>query len=99
MKTGDRVKCVKSHSSGQGVVQGRDYIVYAQETCACGRRVIDVGIKFPTSVTGIINYMICRCGHLTSTHVFWQDESLFRKVEEKVNYVKLEIEVEEPCLN
>lgn len=95
MKTGDRVKCVKSHSTGLGSVNGLDYIVYNSRVCECGEQKLDIGMKIPESGQGTI----CRCGLLTTSEVFWHSSRLFRKVEEKVNYVKLEIEVEEPCLN
>lgn len=94
MKTGDRVKCVnKSDDEDCPLVVGRDYIVYSTKNCI-HEKAVDVGFIADTGTE-------CRMGCVFSKYngIWWFDERLFRKVEEKVNYVKLEIQVEEPCLN
>lgn len=94
MKVGDRVICIKAHSqSNCPLIVGREYIVYGIQNCC--HLVIDVGI--------ISGYPVrcLKCGDKTIDSVWWLSAMLFRKVEEKreVNYVKLEIEIEEPILN
>lgn len=95
MKIGDRVTCIRSHSSFTGSKKGRDYIIYSEDICACGLRSFDIGIENGPEIHG----SVCVCGNFHFTSIFWHDEILFRKVEEKVNYVKLEVAIEEPILN
>ena len=95
MKVGDRVVCIKAHSmSICPLIVGREYIVYGVQNCC--KTTIDIGItnECGTYCTGCYSL-------LSSGGIWWLNSKLFRKVEEKieVNYVKLEIEIEEPILN
>lgn len=99
MKIGDRVVCIDDSNTGyeKPLIKGREYIIYNIKKC---------------NVCGIVNYDI---GHISSLDVdcscfnvisnagcgWFFKSTRFRKVEEKkeVNYVKLEIKIEEPCLN
>lgn len=93
IKVGDRVVCIKVHSSGETTIKGREYIVYGVDVCECGIVTLDTGFKSPTG------RIMCDCWKTTTTDIWWHDAECFRKVEERTNYVKLEIEVEEPILN
>lgn len=94
MKTGDRVVCIDDSGKSSRLTKGKEYIIHNTSNCSCGQKIIDVGISNPFNVK-------CYCGECVSFKggVDWCSPKRFRKVEEKVNYVKLEIEVEEPCLN
>lgn len=100
-RVGDRVVCIKSSRfpnqafSVVDLVKGREYIIYAIEKGHCGF-IVDIGLS---------NYKIqkarCICGHVYNTHDRFVNASRFRKVEEKkeIQYVKLEVKIEEPCLS
>lgn len=100
MKTGDRVVCIDD-SGGHytNLKKGREYIIYdvKKKQCGCNGVLIDVGLS------SSVEPCLCTCGscrkYYYDTLVHYVGEQRFRKVEEKVSYVKLEIEVEEPCLN
>lgn len=98
-KIGDRVRCIKAHSTNRKLIVGREYIIYDMKTCNCGYLVFYVGL---TSSNGTST----RCRGCNMYFDSTRDDAyfgsmLFEKAEEKTEYkvVKLEIEVEEPCLN
>lgn len=101
MKTGDRVVCIDAKvtdSNGEISYPLRlkgEYIIQDVNLCVCGQVSFDVGLNIPSDYTSTF----CTCGKLTYGNTWFFRSTRFRKVEEKVNYVKLEIEVEEPCLN
>lgn len=97
-KVGDRVVCVDASGKPYSNLRTVKYIVNQVQVCVCGSVSIDVGLLHfaPLRIT------YCECGNeLVGLDVDWCCPQRFRKVEEKkeVNYVKLEIEIEEPCLN
>ena len=98
MKTGDKVVCIKSHSMPEcPLVKGREYIVYDAKLCLCGNLTLNVGIAAPQ---GYAYRQCAKCGTLRESENEWFLRStLFRRIEEKVNYVKLEVEIGEPILN
>lgn len=101
-KIGDRVKCIKAHPSSEcPLIVGREYIIYGISVCC--KTNLDVGIQLPSIVpVGYsINTSNCSsCGFTHENHpVWWLASTRFVKVEEKTNYVKLEIEIEEPIYN
>lgn len=93
IKTGDRVICIDASNSSV-LIEGREYVAGEIETLCC-EVVIEVGLYSTNDI---------RC-NMCSTHVIDVGElayfrlDRFRKVEEKVNYVKQEIKLEEPILN
>lgn len=95
IKVGDRVVCIKAHSDGETTIKGREYIVYGKKICECGNVVLDIGFKLPSRSVGTR----CACNKIFTADIWWHRASCFRKVEERTNYVKLEIEIEEPILN
>lgn len=99
IKVGDRVICVDASAHAMGtpppLIKGRHYLVYGANKWPCGCVAIDVGL------TG--NEYGTYCSEHGSSHVpgiiHWCSSKRFRKVQEKVKYVKLEIEKGEPQLN
>lgn len=107
INTGDRVVCVDasnckdSDGNTPGLVEGRDYIIYSiDKQCSC-EEVVNVGIACP-----IYGHRV-RCAtcldQVIDDGIWWLDHTRFRKIEETINYVKIEIEevieIEEPILN
>jgi hypothetical protein len=95
-KVGDRVVCIKEHPTMPELIVGREYIVYGINKCCV--EAIDVGI-FANS-----NCLCSACKQpMSDEKVFFFNVNRFRKVEEQrnveVQYVKVSVPVEEPCLN
>jgi hypothetical protein len=81
-------------------IKGREYIVYGKITCKCGTVHFDIGLITTNQNDGDDDYC-ANCHRITvpNTNSVFVESWRLRKIEEKVNYVKLEVEVEEPCLN
>lgn len=94
MKTGDRVVCINDSGKSSRLTKGKQYIIQDSKICSCGEEIIDVGISNPNNVK-----CYCGCRVSFSGGIDWCSTSRFRKVEEKVNYVKVEIQIEQPILN
>jgi hypothetical protein len=94
-KINDRVICIKAHPTVPQLVVGREYIVYDINTCCVST--IDVGIFTDNNCSCVM------CGKQMSDSIMYFNENRFEKVQtqtkEEVQYVKLDIPVEEPCLN
>lgn len=96
-KIGDRVVCIKQKEDFPVLVVGRHYIVY--DVLNCCEQEIDIGLEIAKGY----NCCVCAiCDNIIDTSgKFFLEAKLFRKVEEQkeVQYVKQEIEIEEPILN
>lgn len=92
IQIGDRVVCIKAHSQGFLVV-GREYIVYDIRSCNC-EIVYNVGTHKYGSYCDVCGVTVSEVGEES-----FFSSALFAKVQEKTNYVRIEIEIEEPCLN
>lgn len=96
IKIGDRVVCIdNSGHVNPNLIKGREYIVYAIKECRCGIVSFEIGI---ITEKGVI-CSFCSSELANVGEPAWFASRRFRKVEEKVNYVKLEIEIEEPIYN
>lgn len=99
-KIGDRVICINNSSKFNIPLKlDRKYIIYDIRPSHCGTEIkLNVGL---TSIN--IQYSCPSCNTITSKigEKIYFKSSRFRKVEEKqeVNYIKLKVEIEEPCLN
>lgn len=98
IKINDRVVCI-SKLPNHNTIIGREYIVYGINVCSCGKRSFDVGVP-PKNGLSYTTCVICH-NHLNEDVIQYIAEFRFRKIEEAttVNYVKLEVEIEEPILN
>lgn len=100
MKIGDRVVCVKAITP---LIRGREYIVYNITNCnKCGKHKLDVGITIVWDVFSTMRMECYNCHNTVPVNegdIRLFNPNRFRKVEEQVNYVKLEVKIEEPCLN
>lgn len=94
MEVGNRVICIDASGKSSSLTKGREYIIHDLSRCSCGELMIDIGLSSPRGVK-------CYCGCIVSVKgdIDWCRVKRFRKVEEKVNYVKVSIEIEEPILN
>lgn len=95
IKVGDRVVCIDDSGAGN-LIKNREYIVYAfKQLKCCGQMLIDVGLM---TISGQQCYS-CKSDVTPENSTAYFRLGRFRKVEEKVNYVKLEIAIQEPILN
>lgn len=104
IKIGDRVLCINDSGHNQRPIiiksslkKGREYIVYGIFKCLCGSISYDVGI-----VSHVYSSVCKSCSGSFEANGVWRcHSSRFVKAETRteVNYVKVEIEIEEPILN
>jgi hypothetical protein len=106
-KVGDRVLCIddSGHMMSQthersALRKGREYIIYGIIECTCGTISFDIGLTLPSDSSDI---MTCMCGRdrKIPERTWYALSKRFVKISEvkEVQYVKLEVEIEEPCLN
>ena len=95
IKIGDRVVCIDATGTNE-LIKGREYIVYnIKPLNCCGDVIIDVGLF---TVNG--QYcQICNSDVSKENSTAYFRIKRFKKIEEKINYVKLEVAILEPMLN
>ncbi len=106
MNIGDIVICNddSGHETFQGtkssLKRGREYIIYQINECKCGKILYDVGITFPSN-RYFTTCKDCKSDIDHGTGTWWCGARRFSKRETKseVQYVKLEVKIEEPIMN
>lgn len=99
IKIGARVVCVDdSLQHNTNLKKGREYIVYAIKEGCC-EQLVDVGLYYQDNSNNVTMCFTCKKLRKKDMSTPFLRISRFRKVEEKTNYVKLEVKVQEPCLN
>lgn len=101
IKIGDRVLCINAKGKDSNLKEGREYIVYDILQCGCGVINLNVGTTFNY---GISNTYCTTCGNdLSYDETDWNKIERFVKKEEQVRYevqyVKIEVDIEDPILN